>query len=67
MKALQILSIALLGFCTNCIGQNSATWDKWNWLIGDWAGEGSGQPGQGGGTFSFKPDLNNKILVRKSH
>ncbi len=33
--------------------------------MGEWVG--SGQPGQGGGTFSFKPDLDQKILVRKSH
>jgi hypothetical protein len=30
-------------------------------------GEGSGQPGQGGGIFSFTFDLDKKILVRKSH
>ena len=35
--------------------------------MGNWEGEGSGQPGQGGGTFSFKPDLDQKILIRKSH
>ncbi len=48
-------------------GQQSSVWDKWNWLIGDWKGEGSGQPGQGGGTFLFSFDLNNKVLIRKSH
>lgn len=35
--------------------------------MGEWVGEGSGQTGQGAGTFSFKPDLDQKILVRKSH
>jgi hypothetical protein len=67
MKVLQILTIELFVFCAACVGHQSSTWDKWDWLMGDWVGEGSGQPGQGGGTFSFKPDLNNKILVRKSH
>ena len=42
-------------------------WTKWSWLLGEWKGEGSGQPGQGEGIFSFKPDLDNKILVRKAH
>ncbi|MFY9151543.1 MAG: hypothetical protein WAO52_06005 [Prolixibacteraceae bacterium] len=35
--------------------------------MGEWKGEGSGQPGQGVGTFSFQTDLDGKILVRKSH
>lgn len=37
------------------------------WLIGQWEGLGKGQPGQGGGTFSFAFDLDKKIMVRKSH
>jgi hypothetical protein len=36
-------------------------------LNGEWAGEGSGAPGQGAGGFSFAPDLQGKILVRKNH
>ena len=35
--------------------------------MGEWVGEGSGQPGQGEGTFSFNHDLNKNILVRRSH
>jgi hypothetical protein len=38
-----------------------------DWLTGDWIGEGSGQPGHRGGTFSFKLDLDKKILIIKSH
>jgi hypothetical protein len=48
-------------------GQTSVSWDKWTFLMGNWVGEGSGQPGQGGGTFSFAFDLDQNILVRKSH
>ena len=48
-------------------GQQNTNWDKWSWLIGEWKGEGSGQPGQGGGTFSFSFDLEKNIIVRKSH
>jgi hypothetical protein len=40
---------------------------KFAFLIGDWVGEGNGQPGQGTGYFSMKPDLDGKILVRKNH
>jgi hypothetical protein len=47
--------------------QQNQTWKDWLWLMGEWKGEGSGQPGDGGGTFSFKNELDGKILVRKSH
>lgn len=62
-----ILTIAFFGFLTTCFGQQSISWTKWRWLIGEWVGEGSGQPGQGGGTFTFKPGLDDKILIRESH
>lgn len=42
------------------------TWARWKFLIGDWIGVGSGEPGKGAGRFSFAPDLDGKILVRKS-
>lgn len=35
-------------------------------LIGQWTGEGSGQPGAGTGAFSFTPDLQGKVLLRRS-
>lgn len=38
-----------------------------SFLLGDWSGSGSGAPGQGAGSFSFTPDLQDKILVRRSH
>jgi hypothetical protein len=47
--------------------QQNQAWKDWLWLMGEWKGEGSGQPGDGGGTFSFKNELDGKILVRKSH
>ena len=64
----KIIIISVLFFITSvgCSQQNT-TWAKWDWLMGDWIGEGSGQPGQGGGTFSFTPDLDENIIVRKSH
>jgi hypothetical protein len=61
------LAIALLTVTTISFGQQDTTWQKWNWLIGDWVGEGSGKPGQGGGWFSLQSDLDRKILVRKNH
>ncbi len=61
------LTVGFLMIVTTCFGQQSSSWIKWSWLIGQWKGEGNGQPGQGGGIFSFNPDLSDKILVRKSH
>jgi hypothetical protein len=41
-------------------------WDAWRFLLGDWVGEGSGQPGQGSGGFTFTLELEKRILVRRS-
>ncbi len=41
-------------------------WDSWKFLIGEWVGEGGGNPGQGTGGFTFYPDLQNRILIRKN-
>jgi hypothetical protein len=41
-------------------------WAMYRFLIGEWVGEGSGEPGQGAGGFTFQPDLQGKVLVRKN-
>ena len=41
-------------------------WKLLAWLIGDWVGSGGGASGQGSGSFSFQPDLQGKILVRRN-
>jgi hypothetical protein len=41
-------------------------WGPVAFLIGKWAGEGSGQAGNGAGSFTLLPDLQGKVLVRKS-
>jgi hypothetical protein len=64
------ISISLILLVTSQIllGQQPVNqWEKWNHFIGEWVGEGNGQPGQGEGKFSFQPDLDGKILVRKNH
>lgn len=51
-------------------GSPQAAADAWGsirFLVGDWVGEGSGKPGQGRGSFSFRFDLEQKILVRRNH
>ncbi len=67
MKTTISLVLVLLLFKSNAIAQQSSLVEKWEPLIGEWRGEGSGEPGKGSGVFSFKADLDNHILVRKSH
>lgn len=67
MRAKFFLLIVFSLLISTTFAQQNSTWKDWSWLIGEWRGEGGGQPGQGGGTFSFKTDLDGKILVRKSH
>jgi hypothetical protein len=44
-----------------------ANWVDWRFLLGKWTAEGGGQPGQASvGGFSFDPDLQGKILVRRT-
>ncbi len=40
--------------------------EPWRFLVGDWVASGRGQPGQGTGSFSFRFELQGKILVRKN-
>ena len=40
---------------------------KWSLRVGEWSGEGGGKPGTGGGTCSFKFDLDQQVLVRRNH
>jgi len=67
MKRKLFLTTVLLAFAVSCMAQQNDVWGKWSWLVGDWIGEGSGQPGQGIGTFSFSYALDRNILTRKSH
>lgn len=61
------MAIALFGLISSSRAQQGSTWSKWNWLMGEWVGDGGGQPGQGGGSFTFAFDLDKKVVVRKSH
>jgi len=61
------LAICLLSLVSISFAQQDTTWNRWNWLVGEWGGEGSGAPGQGTGWFSFLPNLNGKIMLGKSH
>ncbi len=57
----------LIVFSVSLAAQQKDDWSKFNYLIGEWRGEGSGNPGMGEGSFSFNFDLGKNILVRKNH
>lgn len=41
-------------------------WQPLQFLVGEWTAEGSGEPGRGSGSFSFRFDLDRKILIRQN-
>jgi hypothetical protein len=42
-------------------------WKDFDFLVGDWTWVGGGQPGQGKGVSTFRPELGGTVLVRKTH
>jgi hypothetical protein len=43
-----------------------SAWAAVQSLAGEWTGQGAGEPGNGTGGFSFTPELQGKILVRRN-
>jgi len=58
--------VTLLLCCAAQPKAEAANWDSWRFLLGKWTGKASGQPGEGTGTFSFRFELQGKILVRRN-
>ena len=69
VRILFLLAVATLvpADVTSSSPETTSSWAAFEYLLGDWVGEGGGQPGQGAGEFSFHPDLQNHILVRKNY
>lgn len=42
------------------------SWKAFQFLVGEWVGEGTGAPGEATGGFTFSLDLQNTVLVRKN-
>ena len=61
-----LLILLCLGTAPARAQSGSREWDALRALVGEWAGEGSGAPGQGTGGFSFTEDLAGKVLVRRN-
>ncbi len=41
-------------------------WAPFRFLLGEWTGEGQGQPGATSGTATFRMDLDGRVIVRTS-
>jgi hypothetical protein len=61
MRCLRLLALLLASAPVH-----AGDWGPLQFLVGKWTGAGGGGPGQGNGAFSFTPDLQNQILVRRS-
>ena len=66
---MRLVCVLFLGITSLLAQPNKADsrWAPLAFLIGEWVGEGGGTPGQGSGGFSFLPDQDGRILIRKNH
>src|SRR3954453_5720025 len=60
-----VVAMSLVGSSVRAASDQDP-WSSCRFLLGQWIGEGSGQPGQGKGGFSFAPELEGKVLVRRN-
>lgn len=65
---MRVAGVLLLGVASLLAqpAKQDQQWAPLAFLVGDWVGEGDGGPGQGSGGFSFLPDQDGKILIRKN-
>jgi hypothetical protein len=62
-----ILTIALLAALPTAVrGAAPDPWARVRFLLGEWSGTGTGEPGLGSGAATFALELDGKILVRHS-
>ena len=70
MKKIFVLVLLTAAFVSTSFSQQDKSTqgfgESFNFLLGNWVGEGNGQPGQGNGGFSLVFELDKNILVRKS-
>ena len=67
-RTILLVIACAIGWGTLLAQQPAASeWRDWSFLLGEWKGEGGGEPGQGIGGFTFKPDLQQSVLVRTSY
>jgi hypothetical protein len=65
MRTALLITVASVAFAQTSSKPDNR-WAPLAFLIGEWTGEGGAGPGQGSGGFSFLPDQDGKILIRKN-
>ena len=65
-KLLIIAAFTAIPLATFAKPQAADPWKPFRFLVGEWTAEGGGDPGQGSGSFSFRFDLDKKILIRQN-
>lgn len=67
LRILFLSFLFIISYSVPCRSQSgTGKWEKWEYLLGNWKGEGNGNPGMGEGTFTFSNALSDNILIRKS-
>jgi hypothetical protein len=61
-----LFACAFLSCSSPLIAQAPAALARFQFLVGEWEATGSGSPGEGGGRYTFSPDLQGRVLVRRS-
>ncbi len=67
LMCLCLCTALLPGLLSGQVVDKPSPWQAWQFLLGDWEGEGTGEPGEGIGNFSFATDLQGTVLVRRNH
>jgi hypothetical protein len=65
-RLIAVAAVVLVAGSTT-VGQSEDRWKDFRFLLGEWAGVGKGDAGEGAGTFSFELGLDGNVLIRKSH
>ena len=59
--------LCLIALLLSSLGAHAQDWGPLQFLIGRWSGEGNtADQGSGAGAFSFSPDLQGKVLIRRN-
>jgi hypothetical protein len=66
VSACVLVAVAMAISGPQAAARQPDSWASYRFLIGEWAGEGQGQPGSTSGTATFKTDLDGRVLVRTS-
>jgi hypothetical protein len=67
MRRLILIALMLLMACAAAQQRPSEKWADWQPFLGAWEGAGGGGPGQGSGAFTFAPELQGAVVVRRNY